>query len=450
MTNRFILILLFFLVSQSAIAQETNNNPVEDAAAVAGAVANAAAVAQDALDTATKTALALVPPPAPVLDPGQKLNKIFSHVPVLKQVKASFIEGVITLSGETLDDVAAGEAVAIAKNMDGVIYVANEITQNVAISERVEPVYEKTTQLLARMKGALPLYGMAFLILVFAWWLGNLVRRRLPLKRMNDAPLTQEFVREALRWLIVLLGIFSALETAGVTSLVTALMGGAGILGVGLGFAFQDIIENYLAGILLGMRQPFRKNDLVRIGEFEGKVIRLSNRETVLMTLSGNHLTIPNATVFKGVLYNFTKNPLRRFDFLMGVATNQSFAKVMEIGVQALNGTPGVVATPKPTALIHQVGSYTLDVNFAGWFDQTTHDFFAVRSEAIRRVNRALMQAGVDLPEPLVRATKAPETSALYESEPEEAAVDVTADTDLDKQIEADREATDDKDLLGQ
>jgi small conductance mechanosensitive channel len=301
--------------------------------------------------------------------------------------------------------------------------------------------------MLARIKGALPLYGVAFLILIIAWWLGNLVRRRLPLRRLNDAPLTQEFVREALRWLIVLLGIFTALETAGVTSLVTALMGGAGILGVGLGFAFQDIIENYLAGILLGMRQPFRKNDLVRIGEFEGKVIRLSNRETVLMTLSGNHLTIPNATVFKGVLYNFTKNPLRRFDFLMGVATNQSFAKVMEIGVQVLNGTPGVVATPKPTALIHQVGSYTLDVNFTGWFDQTTHDFFAVRSEAIRRVNRALMQAGVDLPEPMVRGTKAPEHSALYESEPEEAAVDVTADTDLDKQIEADREATDDKGL---
>ena len=435
MTNRLLLIFLFFFVSPTAFAQETNNNPVEDAAAVAGAVANAVSIANDAFQIATKTAQALVPPPAPVLDPGQKLNKIFSHIPALKQVKATFTEGVVTLDGETLDDNAATEAVALAKKMDGVIYVANEVTQNVAISERVEPVYEKTTQLLARIKGALPLYGLAFLILIIAWWLGNLVRRRLPLRRMNDAPLTQEFVREALRWLIVLLGIFTALETAGVTSLVTALMGGAGILGVGLGFAFQDIIENYLAGILLGMRQPFRKNDLVRIGEFEGKVIRLSNRETVLMTLSGNHLTIPNATVFKGVLYNFTKNPLRRFEFLMGVATNQSMAKVMEIGVQALTGTPGVVAAPKPTALIHQVGSYTLDVNFTGWFDQTTHDFFAVRSEAIRRVNRALMQAGVDLPEPMVRTTKPPEISALYEGEPEEAAVDVTADTDLDKQI---------------
>lgn len=448
MTKSFILILLFFFVSPDAIAQETNNRAVEDVAALVGAVANAVAVANDVQDIATEAAQAWVPPPAPVLDPGQKLNKIFTHVSVLKQVKASYVEGVVTLTGETLEEGDRGRAEEIAKNMEGVIYVENQITHNVAISERVEPVYEKTTQLLTRIKGALPLYGVAFLILVFAWWLGNLVRRRLPLKRMDDAPLSQGFVREALRWLVVLVGVFIALETLGVTSLVTALMGGAGILGVGLGFAFQDIIENYLAGILLGARQPFRKNDLVRIGEYEGKVIRLNSRETVLMTLSGNHLTIPNATVFKGVLYNFTKNPLRRFEFLMGVATNQSFAKVMEIGIQALSGTPGVVATPKPTALINQVGSYTLDVNFTGWFDQTTHDFFAVRSEAIRRVNRALMQAGVDLPEPLVRATTAPKVSAIYEDEPEEADVDVRVDTDIDKQIEADRETTDDKDLL--
>ncbi len=448
MAKHFILILFLFLTPPSVFAQETNNALIDEAAATAGATANAVSAANDATNIATETVEALIPPPPEVLDSGQKLNKIFPHITGLKQVKASYIEGVVTLTGETLEDAARAQAEDIAGKMDGVIYVDNQITHNVAISERVEPIYEKTTQLLTSIKGALPLYGVALLIMILAWWLGNLVRRRLPLKRMNDAPLSQGFVREALRWVVVLLGIFMALETVGVTSLVTAMMGGAGILGVGLGFAFQDIIENYLAGILLGTRQPFRKNDLVRIGEYEGKVVRLSSRETVLMTLSGNHLTIPNATVFKGVLYNFTKNPLRRFEFLMGVATNQSFAKVMEIGVETLLGTPGVVATPPPNALIFEVGSYTLDVRFTGWFDQTTSDFFAVRSEAIRRVNRALMNAGVDMPEPMVRSNPAPKP-IVYEPEPEHAAVDVTADKDIDKQIAADREATDDKDLLG-
>ncbi len=448
MTKHFILILILFL-SPGAFAQETNNAVVDEAAASAGASANAVSAANDTSEIATETSEALVPPPPPVLDAGQKLNKIFPHVTGLKKVEATYVEGVITLTGETLAEDARAQAEDIAKKMDGVIYVDNQITHNVAISERVEPIYEKTTQLLTSIKGALPLYGVALLIMILAWWLGNLVRRRLPLKRMNDAPLSQGFVREALRWVVVLLGAFLALETVGVTSLVTAMMGGAGILGVGLGFAFQDIIENYLAGILLGTRQPFRKNDLVRIGEYEGKVVRLSSRETVLMTLSGNHLTIPNATVFKGVLYNFTKNPLRRFEFLMGVATDQSMAKVMEIGIETLNGIPGVVATPPPNALIHEVGSYTLDVRFTGWFDQTTHDFYAVRSEAIRRVNRSLMNAGIDLPEPIVRATKPPERSPTSQPEPETTSVDLTADTNIDKQIAADREATDDKDLLG-
>lgn len=448
MTKHFILILLLFLVSPRAFAQETNNALVDEAAATTGAETNAVSSARHLSDVSEKTAESLVPPPPQVLDPGQKLNKIFPHIGPLKDVKASYIEGVVSLVGETLEEDARGHAEDIAKKMDGVIYVDNQITHNVGISDRVEPIYAKTTQLLTRIKGAIPLYGIAIVIMILAWWLGNLVRRRLPLKRMNDAPLSQGFVREALRWVVVLIGVFLALETVGVTSLVTALMGGAGILGVGLGFAFQDIIENYLAGILLGTRQPFRKNDLVRVGDYEGKVVRLTSRETVLMTLSGNHVTIPNATVFKGVLYNFTKNPLRRFEFMIGVATNQSFAQVLEIGVGTLTTTPGVVVTPKPTALIQQVGSYTLDVNFTGWLDQTTHDFFAVRSEAIRRVNRALMNAGIDMPEPMVRSNPAPQPNQNA-PEPENAAVDVTADTDIDQQIEAERATTDDKDLLG-
>lgn len=447
--KNLILVLLLLLVPLSAIAQETNNALIDVGAANAEAAANAVSLANDLSDNAIFTAQALVPLPPPPLDPAEKLNKIFAHVGALKKVKAAYVEGVVTLTGETLDDGARTRAEEIATKMDDVIYVENQITHNVEISDRVEPVYEKTTQLLTRIQGALPLYGLALLIMILAWWLGNLVRQRLPLKRMNESPLSQGFVREALRWVVVLMGVFLALETVGVTSLVTALMGGAGILGVGLGFAFQDIIENYLAGILLGTRQPFHKNDLVRIGEYEGKVVRLTSRETVLMTLSGNHLTIPNATVFKGILYNFTKNPLRRFEFVMGVATNQSMAKVMEIGAETLVGTPGVVVTPKPTALIQQVGSYTLDVNFTGWIDQTTHDFFAVRSEAIRRVNRALMNAGIDLPEPMVRTTRPPENLEAPQEEPEDANVDVTPDTDIDKQIEADREITGDKDLLG-
>ena len=433
-------LLLFLFFTMPALAQDLG--PTGDAGSGdQGNLADAEVVEVEESTPAPPVA----EPPKPTTT--QRLNRIFALVPSLERVKAQESEGVVTLKGETPDLEGRTRAEDIAKKMDGVIFVDNQISQSVEIQERVAPAWDKTTELVKSLQARLPILGIATLIFVGFWWLGKIAKKWLPLKRMENTPLTQEFMREALRWIITLLGLFIALEALGVTSLVTAIVGSAGIIGVGLGFAFQDIIENYLAGVLLGMRQPFAKNDLIRIDGFEGKVIRLTSRETVLMTLDGNHLSIPNSKIFKGVMYNFTRNPLRRFDFTLGVATDQSFVKVFEIGKQALESTPGVLTDPKTTVMIDKVGNYTLDVVFWGWVDQGKHDFFAVKSEAIRRTNRALMNAGIDLPEPMVRSTNPP-VHVQTEPEPEHADVDLTPDASIDKQIEADRKNENDKDLL--
>lgn len=399
--------------------------------------------------TSTQAGPAL--PAAPVETPespadretiAERLNAIFDLVPSLRNVRATESRGVVTLSGQTLDVSDRERAGSIASKMDGVIVVDNQISQSVEIQERVAPAWDKTVAWANEFTSSLPLLGISLLIFIVFWWIAKFVRKHVPLRRLSQTPLSQEFAREAIRWLIVLFGLFVALETLGVASLVTALVGGAGILGVGLGFAFQDIIENYLAGILLGMRQPFRKNDFIRLDHYEGKVIRLTSRETVLMTLEGNHLSIPNAMIFKGVMYNYTRNPLRRFDFTIGVATDQSFAKVIEIGRKTLQGTTGVLEDPQCVILINNVGNYTLDVLFTGWVDTAKNDIFAVKSEAIRRVNRALIDAGIDMPEPMTRITKPP-VARSAEPEPEYLVVDVSKDKTIDKQIELDRQGND-------
>jgi len=97
------------------------------------------------------------------------------------------------------------------------------------------------------------------------------------------------------------------------------LLGGAGVLGLAISFAVKDSMENYISSIMLSIRQPFRAQEHVVINDYEGVVVRLTSRSTVLMTLDGNHLRIPNATVFKAVILNYTRNPQRRFDFVLGV-----------------------------------------------------------------------------------------------------------------------------------
>src|SRR3546814_9844224 len=90
-------------------------------------------------------------------------------------------------------------------------------------------------------------------------------------------------------------------------------------MGPVLGFAFKDIAENDIAGVLLSVRKPFSPGELIAIEDYQGKVVALTSRTTILMTLDGNQLQLPNALVFKSVLLNYSQNPRRRFDFTVGI-----------------------------------------------------------------------------------------------------------------------------------
>lgn len=117
----------------------------------------------------------------------------------------------------------------------------------------------------------------------------------------------------------MLAGLYLVLRIAGLTQLALTVVGGTGLIGLVLGIAFRDITENLLASLLLSLQQPFREGDLVEVAEVTGYVQRLTSRTTVLMTLDGNQAQVPNSTVFKSTIHNFSSNPNRRDDFIVGI-----------------------------------------------------------------------------------------------------------------------------------
>ncbi|MBD59906.1 MAG: MscS mechanosensitive ion channel, partial [Citromicrobium sp.] len=257
-----------------------------------------------------------------------------------------------------------------------------------------------------------------------------------------------------------------ALDIIGATALLGAVLGGAGVIGLALGFAMRDTVENYVASLMLSLRQPFRANDLVKIDEFEGRVIRLTSRATVLMTLEGNHLRIPNSTVFKANIVNYTRNPQRRFDFALGVDPDDDATAAAELGRETLSKLPFVLADPPPEARIEEVGDSNVLIRFLGWIDQTDSDWFKARSAAIPAVKAALEGAGFGLPEPIYRLRFDPRSASLpFENiaerdgaparprrprpeQPSEPA-DVTPSEEIDRMVEEEREAPEAKrDLL--
>ncbi|WP_439889347.1 mechanosensitive ion channel family protein [Pseudomonas sp. MBLB4123] len=305
--------------------------------------------------------------------------------------------------------------------------------------------------------GALPLLALALLVVWLAWMVGRWLSRRTLLERLaRRNPFLRELARTTAHWAATLIGVLVALEIMDATSLVGAVLGTAGVLGVALGFAFKETLENYLAGILMSIRQPFSPRDHVVIDGNEGLVIALTSRATILMTPDGNHLRLPNALVFRSVTLNYTRNPSRRFEFDVGLGGGEDLLQAQQIGIERLEQLDGVLQAPPPRAFISALGDSNVQLRYHGWVDQRSHDFLLVRSEAMRQVIAALDEAGMDMPEPIYRLhlheraqplPGAPISSGERRPAPA-AGVDTRVTADLAEQIEQEQRVRDEEDLL--
>ncbi|MFZ2754246.1 MAG: mechanosensitive ion channel domain-containing protein, partial [Lysobacteraceae bacterium] len=227
-------------------------------------------------------------------------------------------------------------------------------------------------------------------------------------------------------------------------------LGSAGVVGLVLGFAFREIAENYIAGILLSVRRPFEPGDHVIIENREGKVISVNSRATVLMTLDGNHLQLPNSLVFKSVVLNYSKNPKRRFDFSMLIDSNQSIRESQTLAMAAIAKIEGVLDEPSPAWTVVEFGAAGIQLRFYGWVDQRETDIGKVRSEAIRGVKSAFADARIEAPRTTYhivtsRQRDAQEVDAMIE--PENGA-DISVNRDIDVQVAAAREGAVGQNLL--
>lgn len=388
-----------------------------------------------------------------------RIRAAFSNIDELSEVSVEVTGGVVKLTGETATWAARTQAEDLVKTLDGVLFVDNDIAASREVETRLAPAVEQVRQYLRDAVRFSPLLGLALAVFLLFVLLARLLRGADWLfSKMTSNVFIQVRLRQLVQTAAALVGILLALEILGVTAVVGAVLGTAGIAGIVLGFAFKEIVENYLAGLLLSLRHPFAPNDHIQVGEYEGKVVRLTSRETVLMTLDGNHVRLPNALVFGSVMINYTKNPRRRLTFTVGIGVNEDLSAVQRLGVSTLGGLEGVLQDPPAAARVEALGDSSVLVWFGAWVDQRQADYGKVKSEAIRTVKAAFDAAGVDMPEPAYQLklrqmeegeTRVParEPAAPISFEAPRP-IDVSVDTTLDEQIEEDRKLSDEGDLL--
>ncbi|MDT8280649.1 MAG: mechanosensitive ion channel family protein [Erythrobacter sp.] len=344
-----------------------------------------------------------------------RLTEIFANVPSLSAVSARVAQGVVTLEGTAPDAAAVDRAEAIAAGVAGVVTVENRIRRDVSVD-----LEGGIGGLEDRLKGLLrmaPLAGLAIVVGLLIGGLGYLLSSFTRIwRRVAPNSFLAELIQSAIRFAFGIVGLVVAFDMIGAGALMGAVLGGAGVIGIALGFAMRDTVENYVASLTLSLRQPFRANDWVVIDAHEGRVIRLTSRATVLMTLDGNHLRIPNSTVFKAVILNYTRNPERRFEFELGIDADDDPTAARHLGMEALRGLGFVLATPEPQARVEAVGDSNIVIRFLGWIDQRETDWYKAKSRAIPAVKQALEAAGFVLPEPIYRLRFDPRSAPLTTS----------------------------------
>lgn len=334
--------------------------------------------------------------------------------------------------------------------------IINEL-ENTETVRQLGVVGEKLRDVSVDILEMLPLLAVAIAVFVLFWLLGSLVGRASFLFGWAKNQFTRELLQQFTRVVVIIVGLLIGLELLNATALVTAALGAAGVAGIALGFAFKDLVENYIAGILLSTRNPFSANDFIKIGEHSGKVVRLTSRATILLTLAGNHLRLPNALVFKSVIENYTRNPERRFEVAVGVGVNENLEDAEELGIRILSSMDAVLDEPPPRCIVDALGDSNVQLRFYGWVDQRNSDFIKAQSEAIRLVKTAFDSANIDMPEPIYRIiTRSPEEPKTVSMAREKVATVISApplakDTGvehhIDDQVNAER-ASAEPDLL--
>ncbi len=332
-----------------------------------------------------------------------ELLAVYRRMPGLRDIRIRLDGRILEIEGRALSSEDRERALGYARTLvGGIVFIDDRGLQvETDVRRRLEPAMERIQEKGMAFLRFLPslVLGLAILTVgaLLAAWAGRWDRLFGRLARNQFA---RNLVRQVVRAVVFLVALLLALDLMGVTALVGAVLGAAGVAGIAVGFAFRDIVENYLAGVLLSLRQPFAPGDHVRMQGEEGRIVRLTGRETVLMTLDGNHVRVPNATVYKAVITNLTRNPRRRFLFQVGIAPSEALGPAIRIAREAVGGVSGVLEAPSPAVRIHELQDSAVALQVSGWVDQRVTDFGKTRSQAIRAVKEAFEVAGVATPPP--------------------------------------------------
>ena len=310
-------------------------------------------------------------------------------------------EGVVFLNGRTETEELKKWAGDLVRNTQDVVAVANRMEVPEPSVWDFGPAWSGLLVLWRDFIRSLPFFAFGLFILALSIGTGLVATRGAQafLRRRVRANLLRNVIARSVGVLVFLFGTYIVLRVSGLTQLALTVVGGTGLIGLAVGIAFRDITENFLASIFLSMQRPFETGDLVEVAGVTGYVQQLNVRTTIVMTLDGNLVQIPNATVYKSNLRNFSSNANRREDFVVGIGYDDSINDAQEVARKVLADHPAVLKDPEPSVLADSLGRATINLRVYFWLNGREYSWLKVRSSVIRLVKIAFQKHGISMPD---------------------------------------------------
>jgi len=272
------------------------------------------------------------------------------------------------------------------------------------INKAYEIIVDKLLVWLREFIRLLPNIALATLILVLGFFIAKSIRKlacKIFSRFIHNETLNNLF--SSLVY-IFSLGVttFVALSILNLDKAVTSILAGAGILGLALAFAFQDIAANFMSGIFLSIRRPLHTGDIVQIKNYMGKITQINLRDTVLRTFQGQMVIIPNKEVLQNPIENYSLLGKRRMDLTVGVSYGEDLQKVKDLTLKAVQGIEGLTKEDEVTLFYKEFADSSINFDLRLWVQTPEQlEYLKVRSEAVMRIKKAFDENNITIPFPI-------------------------------------------------
>jgi small conductance mechanosensitive channel len=272
------------------------------------------------------------------------------------------------------------------------------------VAEPIQTVVQKLEGWLDTFINMLPNMGLTLLLLIIFFVLarlGSKLFKKLFSKTSNNKALEQLF-STVINAAILSIGLFIILGVLGLDKALTSILAGIGVIGLALGFAFQDIAANFLSGIILAFRRPFKSGDIIETKDIMGKVTKTNLRDTVIETFQGQEVYIPNKDFLQHAFYNFSALEKRRIDIAVGVSYAEDLDKVEDLVLSTIKNLEGVIDKDKIVFDYAEFDSSSINFNIRFWIEYPGEpSYFAMKSKAIKAIKTAFNEQDITIPFPI-------------------------------------------------